>query len=46
MRVHVCEHPLHTNTAVMRGYRGASLIKSSPPVGPYSRTMPRALRWS
>ena len=25
---------------------GASLIGSSPPLGPYSRTMLRALRWS
>ena len=25
------------------GYRGTSLIKQSLPLGPYSRTMPRAL---
>ena len=27
-------------------YRGTSLISNSPPLGPYSRTMPRALWWS
>ena len=27
-------------------YRGTSLIKTSAPPGPYSRTMPRALWWS
>ena len=27
-------------------YRGTSLIKNTPPLGPYNRTMPRALRWS
>ena len=27
-------------------YRGASLIINSAPLGPYSRTMPRALWWS
>ncbi|KAJ1489294.1 pre-mRNA splicing factor component-domain-containing protein [Baffinella frigidus] len=27
-------------------YRGTSLIRNRPPLGPYSRTMPRALRWS
>ena len=26
-------------------YRGTSLIRNSAPLGPYSRTMPRALRW-
>jgi hypothetical protein len=26
--------------------RGTSLIRNSTPLGPYSRTMPRALRWS
>ena len=26
-------------------YRGTSLIRNSPFVGPYSRTMPRALWW-
>ena len=25
------------------GYRGASLIRNRAPLGPYSRTMPRAL---
>jgi len=27
-------------------YRGISLIRNSPLLGPYSRAMPRALRWS
>ena len=27
-------------------YRGTSLIRNSVPLGPYSRTVPRALRWS
>ena len=27
-------------------YRGTSLIRNRPPLGPYSRTMPRALWWS
>ena len=27
-------------------YRGTSLIRNTPPVGPYSRNMPRALRES
>jgi hypothetical protein len=27
-------------------YRGSSLIRNSLPLGPYSRTMPRALWWS
>ena len=29
-----------------RGHRGSSLIRNSPLLGPYSRAMPRALRWS
>ena len=28
------------------GYRGTSLIRNSLPRGPYSRSVPRALRWS
>ena len=28
-----------------RGYRGTSLIRNRVPLGPYSRTMPRALWW-
>ena len=28
-----------------RGYRSTSLIRNSAPLGPYRRTMPRALRW-
>ncbi|KAJ1486119.1 hypothetical protein T484DRAFT_2358500 [Baffinella frigidus] len=27
-------------------YRGTSLIRNRLPLGPYSRPMPRALRWS
>ena len=27
-------------------YRGTSLIRNSGPLGPYSRTLPRALWWS
>jgi len=27
-------------------YRGTSLIRNNAPLGPYSRTMPRALWWS
>ena len=27
-------------------YRGTSLTRNNPPVGPYSRVLPRALRWS
>ena len=26
-------------------YRGTSLMRNSAPLGPYSRTMPRALWW-
>ena len=35
-----------TPTAVYNTYRGTSLIRNSPPLGPYSRPMPRALWWS
>ena len=27
-------------------YRGTSLIRNSPPLGPYRRTKPRAFWWS
>ncbi|KAJ1469899.1 hypothetical protein T484DRAFT_2123310 [Baffinella frigidus] len=30
----------------LQAYRGTSLIKNRPPLGPYSRTMPRVLGWS
>ena len=30
----------------LKSYRGASLIRTRPPLGPYSRTMIRALWWS
>ena len=29
-----------------RGYRGTSLTRNRPTLGPYSRPMPRALWWS
>jgi len=29
-----------------RGYRGTSPIRKRPPLGPYSRAVPRTLRWS
>ena len=32
--------------AYILSYRGTSLIRNSPSLGPYSRTMPRALWWS
>jgi len=32
--------PLYT---IIQPYRGTSLIKNSAPLGPYSRSMPRAL---
>ena len=31
---------------VERDYRGTSLMRKRTPLGPYSRTMPRALWWS
>ena len=31
---------------VLKGYRGTSLMRNSAPLGPYSRTIPGALRWS
>ena len=34
------DHTLDPNT---KSYRGASLIRNSAPLAPYSRTMPRAL---
>ena len=30
----------------MRMYRGTSLIRNTPLLGPYSRTIPRVLWWS
>ena len=36
-------HFLHS--APQRLYRGTSLIRNHPPLGPYSRPMPRALWW-
>ena len=30
----------------LKRYRGTSLMRDSAPLGPYSRTMPRALWWS
>jgi len=28
------------------GYRGTSLIRNTPPLGPYSKTLPRVIWWS
>ena len=36
----------NTNTSYVVSYRGTSLIKNCPLIGPYSRTMRRALRRS
>ena len=42
-------HPLFSNPAAMHPYRvscgcrGTSLIRNSAPLGPFSRTMPRAV---
>ena len=33
-------------TGDFHSYRGTSLIRNSPPVGPYSRPTPSALWWS
>ena len=40
-----CTHR-DTETMNLQDDRGASLIRNSAPLGPYSRTMPRALKWS
>ena len=37
---------VHSRSATLPHYRGTSLIRNTPPVGPYSSLMPRALRWS
>jgi len=37
------EHQLATGRSVFIGYRGTSLIRNRRRLGPYSRTMPRAL---
>jgi len=39
------EHTVHHAVGAYM-YRGTSLIRNCPPIGPYSRTMPRALWWS
>ncbi|KAJ1472267.1 hypothetical protein T484DRAFT_1975762 [Baffinella frigidus] len=36
----------HPHVQRRRIYRGTSLIRNRPPLGPYTRPMPRALRWS
>ena len=45
IRVHICEQPLNTNTAAVQapqqGNRGTSLMRNTPPVGPYSSPMLR-----
>ena len=44
------QDPLLTHSAgvvlLLLKYRGISLIRNRPPLGPYSRNMPRAIRWS
>ena len=35
-----------TRRVVLGPYRGTSLKRNRPPLGPYSRPMPRALWWS
>ena len=40
------QRELGRNGGFKQPYRGTSLIRSSAPLGPYSRTMPRALWWS
>ena len=37
---------VHGKMEVDELYRGASPIRNSAPLGPYGRTMPRALQWS
>ena len=38
--------PSKVKATSQRPYRGTSPIRNRPPLGSYSRTMPRALRWS
>ena len=40
------DSPAAGGHVVQVAYRGTSLIRDSAPLGPYSRTVPRALRWS
>ena len=35
--------PAHESLSLVLYHRGTSLIRNCPPLGPYSRTMPRAL---
>ena len=42
----VGEPPRSSHRREKAAYRGTSLIRNSPPLGPYSRYMPRALWWS
>ena len=37
---------IYTQPSLARPYRGTSLVRNCASLGPYSRTMPRALRWS
>ena len=39
-------HHVHAFPSAKVLYRGTSLIRNRRPLGPYSRTMPRALRGS
>jgi len=38
--------PIQSRRGKSIDHRGTSLIRNCPPLGPYSRTMPRALWWS
>jgi len=40
------EAPFTEGTALFVDYRGTSRIRNSAPLGPYSRSMSRALWWS
>ena len=41
-----CENRRGTPCEWKARYRGTSPIRNCSPLGPYSRPMPRALRWS
>ena len=38
-------HPCHSGSRARAQYRGTSLIRKRPPLGPYSRPVPRSLWW-
>jgi len=41
----VLDSPTSKEAADEKAYRGTSLIRNAPPIGPYSMPMPRALWW-